>query len=323
MDAVDISIIIVSWNAKQALLNCLESIRSTAASLDCEVLVVDNASSDGSPKAVREQYPWVRLIETGANLGFAKGNNVGIREGRGRYFTLINSDVVLKPDCLQKLIGFMDSHPEVGLAGPRLYNGDGTFQASCRFEPRLANHFARAVFLNTSLANPAYQGSVTVEIEILAGAFWIARPEAVKQVGLLDETFFFYGEDVDWCRRFRTAGWKVCFYPEAEAIHYGGGSSTADPSRFNAELQRAMLRVWEKYHNWTSTLIYLLVGMLYHFLRIPVSGLRCLRRSGRAANVAKWKQHWNSLWWLVGVFAARATGRRKIDPESAMRAVRV
>lgn len=324
MSPVDISIIIVSWNAKQLLLNCLESIRSTAAGVSCEVIVVDNASSDGSPEAVRSQHPWVRLIETGANLGFAKGNNVGIREGLGRHYALINSDVILKPGCLQKLTSFMDQHPEVGLVGPRLFNGDGTFQASCRFQPRLGNHFARAVFLNTSLADPVYWESKTAEVEVLAGAFWVARREAVTQVGPLDEAFFFYGEDIDWCHRFRAAGWKVCFHPEAEAIHYGDGSAGADPMRFNAELRRATLQVWEKYHNRTSTMAYLFGGMLYHVLRIAASGVRWLSSPGnREGSAAKWKQHWCSLRWLAGIFALRTLGRNSNTQVAGQHAVRV
>jgi hypothetical protein len=295
----DVSIVIVSWNARAYLVQCLKSIEATAGGTSYEVLVVDNASSDSSPDAVREgSFRSVRLIETGANLGFARGNNVGLKLCSGRYYALINSDVELKEGCLQRLIAYMDANVDVGLAGPRLFNADGSYQASCRFEPRLSNHLARALFFNTSLADPAYKGAATTEVEVLAGAFWIARREAVEQVEFLDEAFFFYGEDVDWCRRFRDAGWRVCFHPEAEAIHFGGASSDADPARFNLELQRAVLQLWEKYHGRLSTLAFLLIGLLYHGLRVIGCVLRLKPRTGNEPDhKRKLRRHISALQW--------------------------
>lgn len=310
---MDISIIIVSWNARDYLINCLNSITETVGNLSYEVFVVDNASHDGSPEAVRAAaLPHVKLIETGANLGFAKANNIAIRQSHGKYCCLINSDVIVKPDCLQRLFTFMESHGEIGLAGPRLLNRDGTYQSSCRRQPTLATHFARAIFINTSVADPAYKGDNPSEVGVLAGSFWIARRESFEEVGLLDEAFFFYGEDHDWCERYWAAGWKVCFYPGAQAIHFGGASSAADPFRFNTELQKAVLQHWEKYHGRISTLAYLLIGVLYHGLRLGCRSLRLVLPVGdRTATLTKWKQHWASLRWLRGAVTARLSVSRR------------
>ena len=145
---MDVSIVIVSWNARDYLVKCLRSIEETRGTLTLEVIVVDNASSDGSPEAVAGQFPWVQLIQTGANLGFARGNNVGIVHSTGRYVCLINSDVVLLKGCLQGLVEFMDAHPAVGLAGPRILNADRTFQISMRRSPSLWANWGRAFFLD-------------------------------------------------------------------------------------------------------------------------------------------------------------------------------
>ena len=301
----EISLIIVSWNARDYLLNCIESIYATMAGVRFEIIVVDNASSDGSPEGVKERFPGVHLIQTGANLGFSRANNIGVARATGRYYGFVNSDVLVLPDCVQRLIALMDSHPAVGLAGPRLLNGDRTLQPSCRKEPRLANHLARALFINTSLADPACKRDEIAEVEVLAGSFWIARREAVQQVGLLDEAFFFYGEDVDWCRRFRAAGQKVCYFPSAQAVHFGGASSAADPDRFNTELLRATLKLWEKHHGWLSTQAFLAISILHQSLRVCRSiALNCFRSARKQAR-AKVEQHGKAVRWLATQMARR------------------
>jgi GT2 family glycosyltransferase len=184
-------------------------------------------------------------------------------------------------------------------------------------------HLARAVFIRTGVTDSGSSGCRTREVGVLAGSFWIARREAVEKVGLLDESFFFYGEDHDWCERFRAAGWKICYYPAAESIHFGGASSAVDPFRFNTEIQKAILRHWEKYHSRVSTLAYLLIGMLYHGLRLALRSLRLALPAGdRALARAKWRQHWASLLWLSRAAMDRAFPRGSApqhrDPCSAV-----
>jgi GT2 family glycosyltransferase len=307
----DVSLIILSWNTKEYLLGCLRSVEETMAGLNYEVLVVDNDSADGSPDAARAGgFSHLKVIETGSNLGFAAGNNVGMRAATGRYHALINSDMVLKPGCLQAMVAFMDAHPDVGVASPRLRNADGSVQANCRREPHLLNHFGRAIFINSSLADAAYRSDSTAEVEILAGAFWVARREAVDEVGLLDEDFFFYGEDLDWCHRFRAAGWKVCYHPKAEAIHFGGVSSGLDSDRFSVALLRGRLQLWEKYHGRASSLLYLLIALLFESLRLGLYGSRWLVSGpDREATAAKLTQHAIGFRWNLTRFLERLVGR--------------
>jgi GT2 family glycosyltransferase len=261
-------LIILSWNTKDYLLGCLKSIEETAKGLSYEVIVVDNASSDGSADAARSAgFSNVRVIETGSNLGFAKGNNVGIHAATGRYLAILNSDIVVKPGCLQTLLTFMEKSPDIGMVGPRLLNSDGTTQANCRLEPTLWTHLGRALFINTSLAHPACLGGYTADVEVLAGAFWFVRREAVDKVGTLDEHFFFYGEDVDWCLRFKNHSWRITYLPQAESVHFGGVSSGLDSNRFSIELLKARLQLWEKYHGNASTLLYLCIALIHDATR--------------------------------------------------------
>jgi GT2 family glycosyltransferase len=255
--APEISVIIVSWNAVKFLEECLDSL-SRGIVRACEVIVVDNASTDGSPDLVAAKFPWVVLIQTGRNQGFAKGNNLGIRHSRGKYLALVNSDVNVLPDCLDHLAIFLAEHPRVGMVGPRIMYGDRRQQSSCRRFPNLWNNACEVFRLNKLLPRSAFFAGEhmfyfaydrTCEVEVLVGCFILARREAVNQFGLLDEDFWMYGEDVDWCRRCGQSGWRVMFHPEAEAIHYCGGSSANDPVRFSLAQQQARLQLWAKHHS--------------------------------------------------------------------------
>lgn len=254
---MDISVVIVSWNAKGFLEECLQSLADSGTSRSMEVIVVDNASADGSPEMVQEKFPQVKLIRNGKNLGFAKANNVGIRESAGRYVSLVNSDVKILGDCLGALVGYMDQHPDVGNVGPKILNRDLTLQSSCRQFPSLWNNFCEASGLNKVFrGNKLFSGEHMVffphdqelAVDVLVGCFWMVRRETFEQIGLLDEDFFIYAEDVDWCRRCWDAGWRVVFFPGSQAIHYRGGSSANDPERFAVEQQKAVLHYWEKHH---------------------------------------------------------------------------
>lgn len=254
--AVDISVVIVSWNAKRFLEECLDSLRdSTSRSM--EIIVVDNASTDGSPEMVEATFPQVKLIKCSENLGFAKANNVGIRASTGRYVSLVNSDVKVIGACFDRLADYLDQHPDVGNVGPRILNRDMTLQSSCRQFPTLWNNFCESsglsrIFRKSNLFSGEHMfffpHDRICDVDVLVGCFWLVRKEAFERVGLLDEDFFIYAEDLDWCRRCWNAGWRVVFFPGSQAIHYRGGSSANDPARFAAEQQRALLQYWEKHH---------------------------------------------------------------------------
>ena len=250
----DLSIIIVSWNTKKYLEECLTSLQTIDGNLSVEIIVVDNASTDGSPEMIRTQFPNVKLMETGANLGFAGGNNIGLKEVSGKYICLINSDANVPPDCLPKMHSYMEQQPTIGLLGPGMLRPDGrVYRSGMRF-PTLWNLLLRALFLDSLFKGSGFFGGYlmkdfqfdrTRDIDVLNGWLWMARREALNQVGSLDDRFFMYAEDVDWCKRFHLAGWRVVFYPEARALHYGGASSKNAPARFLVEKQRANLQYWK------------------------------------------------------------------------------
>ncbi len=273
----DVSIIIVSWNAKKYLLNCLNSLIQRQKEYSQELIVVDNASSDGSAELVEKDFPQVKLIRNEENLGFAKANNIGIRASTGRYICLINSDVVVLDNCVKLMIEFMDQHLKAGMGGPRVLNPDRTLQVSCRHFPSIWNNLCQAIALNKVFPKSVFFSEPFMNywnhdsvrsIDVLTGCFWIIRREALDKVGLLDEDFFFYGEDIDWCKRFQNAGWEVIFNPNAAAIHFGGASSANAPIRFYIELQKADLHYWQKHYGSIGRVCYAAIILLRHLLRV-------------------------------------------------------
>ena len=272
-----LSIVIVTWNCKKYLQDCLDSIAGYRRDSAVEVIVVDNASQDGTPEMVRDFYPEVTLVATGANLGFPRGTNVGIQRSSGKYLSLINPDVRVLDGCIQKMMAYMDDNPRVGLLGPRMLSVDGTVGRSCMGSPTLWNLFCRALALDTLMPRSKLFGGFLMqyfdrdrvaEVDILNGWFWMTRAEAVQEVGLLDESLFMYADDLDWSRRFRQAGWKVVYFPEAEAIHYGGGTTARAPVRFAVEMQRANFQYWKKNYGRASQAIYLAIVALHQLMRL-------------------------------------------------------
>jgi len=254
---MNISVIIVSWNAKSFLQDCLESLTEQADPQSTEIIVVDNASSDGSPEMVAAKFPGVILIQTGKNLGFAKANNIGIHKSSGRYIALVNSDIKVLGNCLSELGDYLDQHPDVGVVGPKILNSDLTLQISCRQFPTLWNNFCEASGLAKAFSGSRlFSGEQMFyfchdqvrDVDVLVGCFWLVRRIAFEAAGRLDEGYFIYAEDVDWCKRCWEVGWRVVFFPGPQAIHYRGGSSANDPERFALEQQRAILRYWSKHH---------------------------------------------------------------------------
>jgi N-acetylglucosaminyl-diphospho-decaprenol L-rhamnosyltransferase len=242
----DVSVVIVTWNALPWLEQCLESVRGR------EIVVVDHGSTDGTLDFVRERYPGVRLIEQ-ENKGMGGGNNAGMRAAGGRYFFLLNSDAWVVDDALDRLVAFADEHPEAAVVGPKLLNTDGTLQRSARGEPtlwRLATEylFIRKLAPRSKRLNPLYRGDFghdrVEEVDWLFGPALLVRKEAADAVGLFDEDFFMFSEEVDWMTRFRRAGWTVVFFPDAEVVHVGGASHGG---RMYVENLRGHLRWFAKH----------------------------------------------------------------------------
>jgi GT2 family glycosyltransferase len=303
------SIIIVSWNAKRYLEECLDSIVNHPLPRDTEVIVVDNASSDGSPDVVRDAFPGVRLICNDGNYGFAKANNIGIAASTGEYVFFINSDVVVKAGCFENMIAYMDAHQDVGVLGPKILRPNGEVQQSCMEFPTLWNSLCRALALDAIFPGVKlfggdmmtyWQHDDTRPVDVITGCFWMVRRKALLAAGLLDERFFFYGEDVDWCRRFHDKGWKVVFYPEAEAVHYGGASSANAPLKFFIEMQRADYQYWKKHHTTPASTAFLFIRLLHHAVRFA-GGIASypFRRKKRPEALYKIRRSLASIKWSL------------------------
>jgi N-acetylglucosaminyl-diphospho-decaprenol L-rhamnosyltransferase len=226
MEPPDVTVVVVTYNALPWLEQCLESVAGH------DLVVVDNGSTDDTLAVVRAKRPDARVIEQ-ENTGMGGGNNAGMRVATGRYFFLLNSDAWVVGDGLERLVGYADAHPDAAVVGPRLRNTDGTLQRSVRGEPtlwRLATEylFIRKLAPRTRLLNPLYVGGfdhdVEAEADWLYGPALLVRRDAVDAVGMFDEAFFMFSEETDWMTRFRRAGWKVLFFPEAEVVHVGGAS---------------------------------------------------------------------------------------------------
>jgi GT2 family glycosyltransferase len=288
---MELSIIIVNWNAKNFMRDCLRSIYSHRPLKGFEVIVVDNCSSDGSAEMIANEFPQVVLIKNEGNFGFAKANNIGISHSRGKYLALVNSDVEVLAGCFDKICDFMDQNPLVGLSGPLILNTCGSVQVSCRNFPSLWRSFCEATWLNQIFYNYSFfsaermlfsMHNSTRRVDVLSGCFWIARRDALDEVGLLDERFFIYAEDMDWCRRFWESSWMVVFYPDARAIHHSGGSSKREPLRFSQEQLKARLQYWKKYHGRSIVLAFSLILLLHYGLR--ALGEICLAAVAKLGN---------------------------------------
>jgi hypothetical protein len=307
---LDLSAIIVSWNTRAMTVDGVRSILEDSRSLQREVIVVDNASTDGSPEAIAREFPEVRLIRNEENIGFARANNQGLAIARGRYVALINSDVVVLPRCIEAMVRFMDEHPDVGLAGPRILNPDRTVQYNCFRLPNYWNVVCETFALPGIMPKRSWAQGTRMsdwkhdsvrDVEMLIGCFWMARAEALRVVGPLDEAFFMYGEDMDWCRRYRQAAWRIVLNPDAEAVHFGGGSSSAHPARFFVELQKSILQYWRKHHGLLGWFYCLFFTVLHQVLRIiPGLFIYLLRPSRRRETSMKIKRSLACLGWFLG-----------------------
>jgi GT2 family glycosyltransferase len=246
MDQPDVTVVVVTFNALPWIEQCLGSVRGE------DVIVVDNGSTDGTLAVVRERFPDVHIIEQD-NRGMGGGNNAGMRVANGRYFFLLNSDAWIEDDGVRALVAFADAHPRAAVVGPKLKNTDGTLQRSVRGEPSLWALATEYLYLRklaprSRRLNPLYAGGFAHdqerEAESLFGAAMLVRRDAADAVGLFDETFFMFSEEVDWLTRFRRAGWEVWFFPGAEVTHVGGASHGG---RLYVENLRGHLRWFTKH----------------------------------------------------------------------------
>lgn len=311
------SIIIVNWNTKELLRACLKSIELYKSDLDCQVIVVDNSSNDGSADMVRCDFPQVLLLAEKTNLGFGKGNNLGLKRASGEYVLLLNPDTELKPNTLQNVLAFMDKRPDVGLCGVRQLEADGTVQSSCGNFPSLKvmlvqqlmflaaarglNQLVNATsrFFNVPLMPvkaliPLFDFSKITEVDWVMGAFMMLRRKAIPSDGLFDERFIMYGEDLDLSARVKSAGHKVVFFGESEILHYGGASTRSISVKAEAMHAVAMVELYRKHHPRQSILyrVFLALGNLGLFFKASLTGNRELQDRSRAKLLAAINPSW-------------------------------
>lgn len=251
-----LSVIIICWNDLRVIPECLRSIYAGTRSSDFEVLVSDNGSTDGSVEFIRKNYPDVRVLENGANLGFGKGNNVGIRASNADYVLILNPDTIIREGALDRLVQFADKHPGAGGFGCRVLNPDGTYQTSARLFPTVRRYWVSALGLK-KLANvsrmflfeeyPGWFGETERPIDWQSGCCVMFRGDLLRSLGGFDEQFFYHFEEVDLCRRVWSSGHPILFAPDAVITHLGGQSVGRFPVRFEIEKHRNRYRYFYKH----------------------------------------------------------------------------
>jgi len=297
---LDVSVVIVSWNVHHLLRQCLRSVFDTQG-LVLEVIVVDNASTDGSVDMVRREFPGVHLIANADNRGFPAANNQGIRVARGRYVFLVNSDAEVLGDALAAMVAFADAHPEVGVVGPQLLNPDGSVQSSRRRLPTLATALFESTWLQPYAPRRLLEryyvldrpDDATLDVDWVKGAALMARREGIEQVGLMDEDFFMYSEELDWCRRFREAGWRVVYLPTAQIIHHEGKSSEQVLPARHIYFQSSKVHYFRKYHGSVVAETLRLFLLVNYAWQLGIEGAKWLvghKRSLRTDRIAAYRQ---------------------------------
>ena len=308
---VDLTVVIVSWNVRDLLRRCLRSISDRGGSEpggvpipppQIEVIVVDNASSDGSAEMVRAEFPQVRLIANDENRGFTAANNQGLAAGQGRYLMLLNPDTELVGDALATMAGYLDGHPRVGVAGtaaplrrwpaaivaPALSDaGHGPVREHRRREWWPNNPFARR-YRMADTPDDAIQ-----PVDWLVGACLLVRREAYQQVGGLDEGFFMYSEELDWCRRIKSAGWEIVYLPTATVVHHEGKSSEQVVAARHIYFQSSKVRYFRKHHGAVQAELlrwFLLCTYVYQWTREGLKWLIGRKRPMRAERMKAYRQ---------------------------------
>jgi GT2 family glycosyltransferase len=295
-----LSIIIVNWNGGQVLLDCLESIYSRVHPFAFEVIVIDNASTDGSPEQVAGRFPQVHLARNSENLGFAGGNNRALEMAHGRYRLLLNSDTLVLDDALEILLEEMDSHPKTGIMGCRLHFPEGHLQRSFGGFPNLFTELLDQTMLHRLITACRMRGGAydkPHEVDWVTGACMLVRQEVFAQIGGLDEGYHMFLEDVDWCLRAREAGWRVRYTPRARIVHIKGFSSRLVMPRMIVEDQYSAFRFFRKHRGPSGEPILKAIvslGCLVRGLRWAVLAL--LRRDGAADRLNAYREVLRRTW---------------------------
>jgi hypothetical protein len=282
---IDVSVIIVNWNTCDILRDCLNSIYAQPIQVSCEVIVVDNGSTDGSVSMIESEFPLTRVVANESNRGFASANNQGIEKAEGRYVLLLNSDTVILDNAIGKTLGFADAHPEAAVVGCRVLNPDRSLQPTCFKYPSVLNKILFSTCLYKLFPRSRFFGRERMSwwqrddsrpVDVVTGCYMLVRKEAIDQVGLLDENYFMYGEETDWCYRFSNAGWKILFSPAAEIIHLGGASSIRMKHEMRLQLEASILLFFKKHRSRVSYFFACFLSIVFFLIRVPYWLVRAL-----------------------------------------------
>jgi GT2 family glycosyltransferase len=281
----DLSLIIVSWNVSNLLADCLDTLQLEplrADGLIVEAIVVDSASSDGTVAMVTERYPQVRLLAQAENVGFTVGNNIGLKAASGRFLMLLNPDTLVIGDALAQLVKYVEAHPDVGVVGPQTRNANGTIQSTRRRFPTLATAIFESTWLQPfaprGVLNRFYATDIAddaiADVDWVQGSAFMVRREAYEQVGGLDEHYIMFSEEVDWCKRIKSVGWRVVYIGAAQIIHYGGQSTEQVTARKHIHFQQSKLRYFRKYHGSLAAMLVRVVLLVSYAQQLVAESIK-------------------------------------------------
>jgi len=321
VETYDVSVCIVSWNIKELLRDCLNSLKAQAGDVRYETIVVDNASSDGSAEMVRDEFPWVKLVDPKANLGFGRANNLAYKHSSGRWVLLLNPDTVVLDRAIEKLVRFADGHPEAGAVGGRTLKKDGvSLERSCCWgSPGLWPLFCKSLGLHIIFKNSAifnreamdyWQRDSVREVGVITGCCLMIRREVYEQTGGFDDDFFMYAEETDLCWRIRKTGGRLVFCPEAQIIHLVGESAKKATSNRLFHINRALLKLFRKHYGKGYMLLANFLMCVFYAVRVPLMRVALLFRGSDELR-EKTKAYWQTLKEHVRLF--RPKNWRLID----------
>lgn len=300
MSAVDLSIIIVSWNVADLLRDCLTSIYANQRDLNLEVIVVDSASSDDTVEMIRQHFPQVDLHAENENVGFTRGNNIGLESASGRHILLLNPDTVILDDALTQMVAYLDANSRVGIVGPHTLNTDRSTQSTRRRFPTVALGFFESTWLQPyapqNMLNRFYATDIaddaTAEVDWVQGSALMLRREVYDNIGGLDMGFVMFSEELDFCRRAKDGGWLVVYLGSAQVIHHGGKSTEQVAARKHTHFQESKLRYFHKHHGSFSAFILRIFLLANYIWQIIIEAIKSLLGSKRDLRGERIRAYW-------------------------------
>lgn len=298
MTPLDVSVIIVNWNTREILCNCLRSVYEQTCDIIYEVIVVDNASADGSAEMIKQAFPQAILIENKENRGFAAANNQGIKIAKGRYVLLLNPDTIVLDGAIQKSVAYADGHQDIGVLGCQVWLNDKEIQQTCFSFPSVYGLIVQKMGLRRLFPRSRVFGWIDygwwdrtspMDVDVVSGMFMLARKSAIERVGLMDEDYFMYAEETDWCYRIKKTGWRCVFAPVASIIHLDGGNKSTDlvKVKMYVQMQKSILIFYKKRCGFALWLIAKLIFTFSMFIRYAAFGLLALlKRDDRLSKIA-------------------------------------